>query len=440
VFLRVEVENMKRTLSTPRVAMLIGVLSCWSLFCMAGDASTAKKQNHSKEWSLPELVEALKENNPQLRSAVQSAKAIELGVLPAQTYDNPSLNITQDPLKNGPFNVNSSTAMTWGLSQNFPWPGKKRLAGEIVQAQADSTKEQVNQLKSQLIGQLKNTWLNWQQTTAQIAITQSQVQRLEQIKEITKIRYANNAAAFSDYVNAQVSQSQLQTDLIGLERQQTVAADQIAMLVGERESVKVKLLTSAVGQASAKLDSLETLALDVNPLVKASQFNVDLARKNVELAELGKLPDFSVGVMAHSASPPWGFRNNENYGLNIGVTFPLYYGQKEKNLVDQAKAYLNSARETDESQRQQVIFGVRSAYHQWMQSLDQMKLIEERVIKQAQIGYRLTLANYSAAQASYSDLLNAFNTLKSTEIMREQVRASAIQSKVALDVAVGEIQ
>jgi len=407
---------------------------------MAEDASRENKGPGGKEWSLPELVDALKENNPQLRSAAQTAKAIELGVVPAQTYDNPTLSVTQDPLKNGPFNVNSSTAMTWGVSQNFPWPGKKRLAGEIVQAQANSTKEQVNQLKTQLVGQLKTTWVNWQQISAQIAITQSQVQRLEQIKEITKIRYANNAAAFGDYVNAQVAQSQLQTDLLGLERQQQVAIDQISMLIGEPDAVKVKTAMPTVGQTNRQLVSLEMLALEVNPQVKSSQFNVDSARKNVELAELGKLPDFSVGVMAHSASPPWGFRNNENYGMNIGVTFPLYYGQKEKNLIDQAKAYLNSAREADESLKQQVVFAVRSAYHQWMQSLDQMKLIEERAIKQAQIGYRLALTNYSSGQASYSDLLNAFNTLKSTEITREQVRSLAIQGKVALDVAIGEME
>ena len=428
---------MTRKVFTPRAVAMLLVLSAWGCICTA---DTSNKEGKPKEWSLPELVDALKENNPQLRSASQAAKAVELGVVPAQTFDNPSLNVTQDPLKNGPLNVNSSTGMTWGISQNFPWPGKKRLAGEIVQAQADSTKEQVNQLRTQLIGQLKSTWINWQQISAQVAITQSQVQRLEQIKEITKIRYANNAAVFSDYVNAQVAQAQLQTDLVGLERQQKVAADQISMLIGEPNSVKVKSSAPAVGQANAKLERLETLALEVNPQVKSSQFNVESARKNLELAELGKFPDFSVGVLAHSASPPWGFRNSDSYGMNFGVTFPLYYGLKEKNLVDQAKAYLNSAREADESLRQQVVFGVRSAYHQWMQSLEQMRLIEERVIKQAQIGYRLTLANYSSGQASYSDLLNAFNTLKSTEATQAQVRSLAIQGKVTLDTAVGEIE
>ena len=423
-----KVSKMKIKMFAHRATVLLIFLNCWCSFAQA------------KEWSLPELIDALKEGNPQLRSATQNAKAIELGVLPAQAWDNPTLSVTQDPLINSPLNINSSAGMSWGVSQNFPWPGKKRIAGEIVKAQAESTKEQVNQLKIQLLGQLKSTWVMWQQTTAQIVITQTQVQRLEQIKEITKIRYANNAAAFSDYVNAQVAQAQLQTDLLGLVRQQKVAVDQISMLIGTTDAVEIKTEIPSVGLSLAKLDRLEAQALEINPQVKSSQFNVDSARKNVELAELGKLPDFNFGVLAHSASPPWGFRNNENYGFNVGITFPLYYGQKEKNLLDQAKAYLSSAQEADESVKQQVVFGVRSSYHQWLQSLDQVKLIEDRVIKQAQIGYRLTLTNYSTGQASYSDLLNAFNTLKATEVTREQVRSLAIQNKVALDVAIGEIE
>jgi len=428
-----------RSFIPSKIPVLLMLLSglCLSVLAEGEQEAQKPKVEQATGWSLSELIDALKQNNPQLRSASESARAVELGISPAQALDNPTLSVTQDPLRNSPLNVNSSTGMAWGISQNFMWPGKKRLAGEVVKAQADLSKEQVNLLKLQLIGQLRTTWSNWQQTAIQIDLTKVQVQRLEQIKQITKIRYANNAAAYADYINAQVAQAQLETDLLGLQRQQKILEDQISALIGRKEPLKLKMAEVAVDQAKTNLDGVEAKALDINPQVKASQFVIESARKSVELAELGKLPDLSVGVLAHSSSPPWGFSNNNSYGLNLGVTLPLYYGQKEKNLIDQAKAYLASTLENDESLRQQVIFGVRSSYHQWTQSLDQLKLIEERVLKQAQIGYRLTLSAYSTGQASYTDLLNAFNALKTSEIQREQSRSFAIQAKVALDVAVG---
>jgi cobalt-zinc-cadmium efflux system outer membrane protein len=399
---------------------------------------TDKELSKPNDWTLVELVVALKENNPQLRSAYQIAKGAEFGVSPAQALDNPILSVTQDPMKNGPLSVGTSTGMTWGISQNFLWPGKKRLAGEIAQSQANYALEQANALKLQLIAQLKTTWVNWQQTNAQISATQSQTQRLEQIKEITKIRYANNAAAYADYINAQVAQSQMQTDLLALQRQKRVLEDQVALLIGSKETVALVPIVPKNDSKAVPLEKMEDKALENSPQAKSSQIAVDAARKNVELAELGKLPDFSVGVLAHSASPPWGFGSSDSYVLNLGLTFPLYYGVKEKNLIDQAKANFNAAKEADDSVRQQVVFSVRSSYHQWMQSVDQFKLVEDRVLKQAQIGYRLVLSSYSSGQASYLDLLNAFNALKAAEISKEQALAQAVQAKVALDAAVGD--
>ena len=399
---------------------------------------TDKELSKPNDWTLVELVVALKENNPQLRSAYQIAKGAEFGVSPAQALDNPILSVTQDPMKNGPLSVGTSTGMTWGISQNFLWPGKKRLAGEIAQSQANYALEQANALKLQLIAQLKTTWVNWQQTNAQISATQSQTQRLEQIKEITKIRYANNAAAYADYINAQVAKSQMQTDLLALQRQKRVLEDQVALLIGSKETVALVPIVPKNDSKAVPLEKMEDKALENSPQAKSSQIAVDAARKNVELAELGKLPDFSVGVLAHSASPPWGFGSSDSYVLNLGLTFPLYYGVKEKNLIDQAKANFNAAKEADDSVRQQVVFSVRSSYHQWMQSVDQFKLVEDRVLKQAQIGYRLVLSSYSSGQASYLDLLNAFNALKAAEISKEQALAQAVQAKVALDAAVGD--
>ena len=408
--------------------------------CNAYGAEDKAEKSSSKTtgWTLTELLVALKENNPQLRSAYQTAKGVEFGVLPAQALDNPTLSVTQDPMKNGPLNVGTSTGMTWGISQNFMWPGKKRLAGEIVQSQADVAQEQANALKLQLIGQLKTSWVGWQQTNAQVLATQSQVQRLEQIKEITKIRYANNAAAYGDYINAQVAQSQMQTDLLALQRQKKILEDQISLLIGSKQTVTLMPMVPRGDSKVKDIEKIEEKALEINPQVRSSQMTVDAARKSLELAELGKLPDFSVGVMAHSASPPWGFGTSDSYALNLGLTFPLYYGVKEKNLIDQAKANFNAAKEADDSVRQQVVFSVRSSYHQWMQSMDQFNLIEDRVLKQAQVGYRLVLSSYSSGQAAYLDLLNAFNALKVAEISKEQALAQAVQAKVALDTAVGD--
>jgi outer membrane protein TolC len=392
--------------------------------------------------SLAELQGLLIQNNPQLRSATGIASTAQFGVVPARTLDNPTVNISQTSIPKNPLALGSSAQMNWGLSQNLPWPGKKNLSGEIAQAQAYFTNEQVALLKVQLLGQLKTSWVSWQQANSQITIARIQADRLEQIKEIVKLRYANNAAAYVDFINAQVTQAQIRSDIIGFERQAQSLLAQISALIGHTspQPLRLQLQSVVADKSSLDLKVLQQNALEFNPALKASQFTLDAAQRAVDLAELGKRPDFNLGLTSYSSSPPWGLGKTDVYGVSLGASFPLYFAYKERNLIDQAKAQLLAARDADESLKQQVALQVETAYLQWAQSIEQLKLIEERVVAQARIGYRLALTNYSNNQATYMDLLNAYNALRASELTQEQSRSSAVLAKTALDVAVGTPQ
>ena len=411
---------------------------------LAGGLGQALAQTaaNGTELTLTQLTERLLQDNPQLRSAKAGAQAVELGVSPARALDNPTVGVTQDNMQHNPLAFGTSSSTIWSFSQNILWPGKKSLAGDIVQSQANVSKEQVQYLKVQLIGQLQSAWINWQQTHAQIRLAKSQADRLEQIKDIVKLRYANNAAAYVDFINAQVTQAQIKSDIIGLERQLQTAQAQIATLVGEPSGgANLRLAPTSV-QANRELlplDAFEQRAAQVNPQIRASKELLTAAQKAVDLAELGKRPDFVVSVSSHSATPPAGFADSSSFGMSVGATIPLYYASKERYLIDQAKAQLAAVRDADASTQQQVSLAVQTAHLQWAQSIDQLKLVEDRIVAQAHVGYRMALTNYSTNQMSYTELLNAYNTLRAAEISAEQARALALQSRIALDVAVGEL-
>ena len=394
-----------------------------------------------KAWTLPRLIEALHRDNPQLRSLQGSASAAQFGVEPARASDNPNFSITQDPLRHNPLAIGTSGGMTWSLSQNLPWPGKRALAGEVAQAQADQAKVQIDVVRVQLVGQLKAAWLSWQQIHAQIELTETQLERLVQIREISRVRYANNAAAYADYINAQVSQAQLATDLVGLKLQAKTLEAQINTLLGRPASAALSLEAQRLDalQAQPELEAYHQLAVDQHPSLKASKLAIVAAERAVALAELGKKPDFNVGVSFHSAAPPWGMTNNASYGISVGVTFPLFYDRKERHLLDQAKAQLAATRDADEALRQQTWLAVDSAYLQLRQGQEQLQLIESRMLDQAKVAYRLTLSHYSTGQSGFVDLLNAFNAVRAAELAQLQARGSVQQAQVALDTAAGNL-
>ena len=416
------------------------LVACVAPLAEAASEGTAPATAQIAALSLPELAQQLVANNPQLLAARNAARAARLGVQPAQAPDNPTISLNQDPVSRNPLAWNTSQGASWTVSQNIYWPGKKSLAGEVVSAQASVAEAQVDGLQSQLLGQLRSAWLAWQAAQSQLQLTQTQLVRLEQIKQITKVRYAQNAAAFADYINAQVTQEQLRTTLLATQMQADTMMSQMAALVG-RPTVGALPLQVEQLQGQQEVPGLDTFreeALRRNPQVKASAAGVRAAERSVELAELGGRPDFNVALTGHAANPPWGLANTPTYGVSVGMTVPLWYSQKEKVLLDQAKAQLASARDADESQRQQALLAVNAAWLQWTQNLEQLRLVQGSLLEQARTAYRLALTNYSAGQVPYVDVLNAFNTERSVELAAVQARSGALAARVALDAAVGE--
>lgn len=407
----------------------------------AGSLNTSSSvASTTSDRGLADLVRQLITNNPQLLAARGVARATRLGVLPAQAPDNPTITFNQDPIFHNPLALNTSQGASWTVSQNVYWPGKKSLAADVVSAQATAVEAQADSLQSQLVGQLRTTWLAWQAAQSQLQLTQTQLARLEQIKQITKVRYAQNAAAFADYINAQVTQEQMRTTLLATKMQADMLMAQMAALVGKPTTDSLNLVVERLDrqQDVPALVVFRDEALRRNPQLKATAAGVLAAERNVALVELSSRPDFNVALTGHAANPPWGLANTPTYGVSVGMTIPLWYAQKERHLLDQAKAQLASVRDADESQKQQALLAVNAAWLQWSQSLEQLRLVEGPLLEQARLAYRLALTNYSAGQVSYVDVLNAFNTERSVELTAVQARSSALASRVALDAAVGE--
>ena len=391
--------------------------------------------------SLGELTRAMLERNPQLRGIRWSADAARMGVSPAGAPDNPTVSMLQDQVRNNPLAWNKSGSASWTWSQNIYWPGKKSLNAQVASDQADAQQALAMALQSQLLGQMRSTWLSWQSTQAQLALLRAQVDKMQQIKDITKIRYSQNAAAFADYINAQVMQEQLRTNIISTQLQADTLLGQMANLIGQEnpQGLVLQVEDLSIPPAAPSLTEWEQRALAQHPMLKASAAAVQQARHSLELAELNKRPDFNMAVSGYANQPPWGLTQNSAYALSVGMTFPFWYEQKEKFLINQAELQLKSSQENDAAQRQQITLGVRSAWLQWKQNIEQYQLFETSILQQARLAYRLTLKNYSVGQNSYVDLLNAFNAERGAEANAIQARANVWTAQAALKAAAGDI-
>jgi outer membrane protein TolC len=407
-------------------------------------AGTSVEAAHGADriWTLPQLIDELKRSNPQLEQAHEAYLAAKLQVPQVSSLPAPQVALLEQANTGGPFDFKSSSDFFAypSFTQPFLWPGKRGLAGEVASAQAEVVGRQYDGLVIQLVGQLQLDFYQLIALQSQRHFMDEDLQRLEEIKEVAKVRYAHNAAAFVDFLNAQVAVGSLYNDRFGLDKQIQSAAEQINTLVGRatQSALAVRDAESAPHLPAESLVQLMELAQRSNPRMAADASQMEAADKSLALAEKAFLPDFALSVGAYTDPALDRPDSTRLYSVGVSVNLPTWGYQKERAGVGQARVQLKAAQAGQSADLQQLELAVANAYHALESSLQQVKFNRERLLPQAQMAYRLALAGYgSNGGTAFSDLLTAQSMLRGAELNLLHAQNAASQAYVSLIAAIG---
>ena len=406
------------------------------------------------EMDLRQLWNELKVNNPQLSSLRESYLSAKATVPQINAPANPQVGLVWSGMPaNSPFALGGANAPSQqypgGISSNnsisvaqpFQFPGKKSLAADIADTNAEALLASSESTYLQLGAQLSTLYYSALAYQKQLQVLKESVMRLEMIKNVSKARYANNAAAYVEYLNAQVAQSAAQADQFNVERQLNVAIHSINTLVGRHSREKL-VLRGDVRRAITNVPTLielEDYAENNHPSLKTSALQLDAARKGVTLAKKAYLPDFQ--VIGSSFTPRGPFSANNGalfYQFELDLIIPLYFFTKEKYGVEQAQRNQAAAEAGNISNRQQIVLAVNTAFANYEQAKNQTQFLKERQVPQADAAYKVGLTQYSNNGQGFNDLLTAQTQLRNLEISLAQAESNLLQAQAVLMVSAGK--
>ena len=407
------------------------------------------------EMDLRQLWSELKLNNPQLSSLREAYLSAKATVPQIAAPANPQIGLVWSGMPvNSPFALGAANAPSaanpyGGVSSNnsvsvtqpFQFPGKKSLAANIADTNAEALLAQSESSYLQLGAQLSTLYYNTLASQKQLQVLRESVVRLEMIKNVAKARYSNNAAAYVEYLNAQVAQSAAQADQFNLDRQLQVGLNNINTLVGRHSREKLILRGDARRAMTGvpTLVELEDYAESSHPALKSSALQLEAARKGVDLAKKAYLPDFQVIGSSYTPRGPFSANNGALfYQFELDLVIPLYFFTKEKYGVEQAQRNAAAAEAGNISNRQQIVLAVNSAYAAYEQAKNQAQFLKERQVPQADAAYKVGLIQYSNNGQGFNDLLTAQTQLRSLEIQLALAEANLLQAQAVLLVTAGK--
>lgn len=418
---------------------------CHRLLCLAllssislwGTGVTLGWAAEPEALTLRQLAQELRARNPEFVQAEQERAQIEARIPQALAWDQPMIGMEQTPMPRSPLNINGSQGMSYRLTQTMSFPGKKRLAADILEAEAGSAGAQIDGLYVDLLAELKRQYYQLLALQQQAAINQNTLERLNQIKQVAKVRYANNAAAFVDYMNAQVAHGSAENDVYQTQRQIEQTQQALNTLIGRNPAQPLAVAVEPL--LDLNLPSLAELthqAYGLHPNLRDSAYRLQAARKSLDLAKKAYYPDVQVILTKNSNHPPYGLAGNE-YGVEVDLILPTWFFEREKAGVSEANAGVISAQAGAELAWRQVQLSIANAYSQLQQVIKEKELLQQRRMPEAQAAYRLALNTYANNAGDFNGLLLAQQNLRDTELSAAWVDSASQQAKAALDAAIG---
>ncbi|MCS7023234.1 MAG: TolC family protein [Bryobacteraceae bacterium] len=373
----------------------------WTLAFVSGSLTWAQQR-----LDLASLVEQALERNPEILAAQKRYEAArqrpaQAGSLPDPVF-SPSFNSNGRPWPGALLGLEPTSNIGFMVSQEIPFPGKRRLAGQIAALEAAAEFEQYQQTRASVISRVKQAYYRLAFVYPAQGILERNLSLLSEFIETAQNRYTAGKSDQAEIFKAYAQQSLVETRRLLLARERRSREAELNSLLNRRpgsplpQPEELRQVTVPVG-----LEELLAAAQENSPLLRREQRLVQRSEQGVNLARKEFLPDVTLNAGYYHMG-----RMPDMFMFRADLKAPLYWFRKQRaGLVEQSQQ-LAQARRDFEAAHQSLFFRIQDDYALAEASARLVEIYRQSVIPQAGLVLESSLISY---QAGKTDLLAVLN-------------------------------
>src|SRR5216684_3077189 len=162
---------------------------------------------------LADLLAEAERNNPQIQAARHSWDSAKQVPTQVSALPDPQFVLQQvsvgSPRPFAGYTNSDFAYVGLGVSQDFPYPGKLRLKGEIAKRDADVVQQQYETVRRSILAQVKSAYFQLAYLSKTLGILESDGQLLQQVEKAADARYRSGMGTQQDLLQAQLQQTKL---------------------------------------------------------------------------------------------------------------------------------------------------------------------------------------------------------------------------------------
>ena len=359
------------------------------------------------------IREAL-EKSPEAQSALHTFNGLQRRVPQVESLPDPMVsvgwagNITPFSVQQG--DPSSNRGIT--VSEQFPYPGKLKLRGQIASKEGDAAQADYEAVRRRVAAEVKAAYYDYFYFDKAIETTNRNMDLLQKLSKIAEARYRVGKAMQQDVLRSQVEISLLLEKLTMLEQQRATAQARInVFLIRPPESLLPPAATVDPATMPFSIDELYALAAKNDTAVLRNQRMVERSRLGVALAQKEYKPDIGVSYM-YQQRPSLPDMNGVTFSVNI----PVFYKTKQRQGVAEASENLISAEKMRDNRLNEVRFELKQQYLAATASERLLTLYSKGVVPQSSLALESSMASYEVGNVDFLSLISNFSTLLNYEI------------------------
>jgi cobalt-zinc-cadmium efflux system outer membrane protein len=420
------------------------------IFCAAALAAATSSPlgaqvftlGNARDPQLQELVAEAARNSPEIRAAENERLASQNRVSPAGALDDPMLEagVLNAPLNSLRLNREDMTMKMLGLSQKFPFPGKRELRQDVAAKDAESVGYAYQETVNRVLRDVKTAYFELAFVTESTRLVEKNKLVLEQFLRISESRYSVGQGNQSDVLKAQTQLSRMTDELIKLGRERQVVEAELMRALGRGPGSSAPDPGALqLRDAPLQFEALQETALKERPQILGLKSLIDRGSKTLELARKDYYPDFDVKFSwGQRDKTTDGMRRDELVSLTVAINLPVWQETKRDPRVAEAMAMRDQAIDLYHAQQNEISSKLRQQVANAEQSLKSARLYATGILPQARLAVESSLAAYRVNRVDFLTLLDSQMMVLNYEISYASALASYNKALAEIDLLTGK--
>ena len=368
--------------------------------------------------SLPALVREALQNNREIVAAQKRYEAARQRPSIASSLPDPMVSpgytSNGNPLPGGGLGTNPTSNVGVMISQDVPFPGKRKLRGEIAEKEAEAEAEfqQYLSVRLSVVARLKMAYHELHHAYVSIDSIKRSQELLRTFMRVTEARYSVGRAAQQDVLRAGTQYSILETQAVRMEEVKAAKQAEILSLLNRPlggsieapEDEDAPLLKAALEDLSAHARTEAPMLRRERKMVERGELATNLARKEYD-------PDYTIsgGYFNQGGMPPM-------FQARVDFKLPAYFWRKQRAGVTEQVFALSEARHNYEASAQLLNARIKESYVTAQSARKLMDLYLKSVIPEARLALESSMASYETGALDALSVLTNFMTVVDYEL------------------------